>query len=306
MSIDLGYFQQSIVLATPLILAALGGVLSERAGVFAIGLEGYMLVGTFTAVWSAQVFHLLWAAVLMVILVGMAYAGLLGIATITYGADQILAGVAINILAIGLTTYFARVAWGLGAAPVIDIGGRWHVPILSEIPVLGQVLFQQAVLTYVSFVLTVAIAVVLWRTRWGLVVRATGEMAAAVDASGFSVERIRYLSVMVSGALAALGGAVLSLSQAQTFTSNMTGGRGFVALTAAIFGRWNPLPVAAGALLFGAVDALQLRLQISIAGGSSYLIQSVPAFIAIVAIAVAGRGARHPANIGIPYRREEL
>jgi simple sugar transport system permease protein len=160
-------------------------------------------------------------------------------------------------------------------------------------------------LTYLAVVVTIIISFFLWRTRWGLIIRAVGESAAAVDTSGHSVAGARYLAVLAAGALAALGGAALAVGQAQTFTNNMSGGRGFVALTAAVLGRWNPGLALAAALLFGAVDAFQLRLQISLAGGSSYIIQSTPALMAIIAIVAAGKAARYPANIGMPYRREQ-
>jgi simple sugar transport system permease protein len=221
-----------------------------------------------------------------------------------FGADQLLAGVAVNVLGLGLTGYAQTLAWSGSSAPVVDVAGRIAVPGFSEIPVVGPAFFDQSIFTYLGILMVVAAAIWLFRTRSGLVVRAAGEMAGAAETSGHSVARVRYLAVIASGAIAALGGASLSLVQAQTFTNNITQGRGFLALTVAVFARWNPKGALLGALLFGAVDALQLRLQISIGGGSSYLMQTLPYVIAVIAILLSGRAAAYPACIGVPYWRE--
>jgi simple sugar transport system permease protein len=294
----------AVVLATPLIIASLAGVISERAGVFALGLEGFMLIGAFVSVWVAAETGSLPLALIATMAAGAAYAAVFAVAVVHFGADQLLAGVAINVLALGLTGYLQTIAWSGLSAPVVDVAGRIAVPGLSDIPVIGPALFDQSIFTYIGFAMVAAASVWLFRTRSGLVVRAAGEMAAAAETSGHSVARVRYAVVIASGAIAALGGAALSLVQAQTFTNNITQGRGFLALTVAVFARWNPKLALLGALLFGAVDALQLRLQISIGGGSSYLMQTLPYLIAVLAIVLSGRAAAYPACIGQPYWRE--
>jgi general nucleoside transport system permease protein len=295
---------QTVVLAAPIVIAALAGIISERAGVFALGLEGFMLVGCFVAIWVGAETGSLPLAVLATLAAGALYGAVLAVAAIKFGADQLLAGVAINVLALGLTGYLQTIAWADTSAPVVRLTERIAIPGLSELPVVGRALFDQSIFVYLAFALVIATSLWLFRTRWGLVVRATGEMAASVETSGHSVARVRYLAVIASGMLAALGGAALALVQAQTFTNNMTAGRGFLALTVAVFARWRPGLALLGALLFGAVDTLQLRLQISSGGGSSYLIQTLPYVIAVVAIVLSGRAAAYPASIGIPYRRE--
>ena len=294
----------AVVLATPLIIASLAGVISERAGVFALGLEGFMLIGAFTSVWVAAETGSLPLALLAVVVVGMLYGCIFAVAVVNFGADQLLAGVAINVLALGLTGYLQTIAWSGSTAPTVSVADRISIPGFDAIPVLGTSLFSQSIFTYLAFILVVAVAFWLFRTRSGLVVRATGEMAAAVETSGHSVARVRFMAVIASAAIAAVGGASLALVQAQTFTNNMTQGRGFLALTVAVFARWNPKLALLGALLFGAVDALQLRLQISSGGGSSYLMQTLPYLIAVLAIVFSGRAAAYPANIGTQYRRE--
>ncbi len=294
----------AVVLATPLIIASLAGVISERAGVFALGLEGFMLVGAFTSVWFASETGSLLLTLLAVVVVGMLYGSIFAVAVVKFGADQLLAGVAINVLALGLTGYLQTIAWSGSTAPTVSLADQISIPGLHSIPVLGEALFNQSIFTYLAVALVALVAFWLFRSRSGLVVRAAGEMAAAVETSGHSVARVRFMAVIASAAIAATGGAALALVQAQTFTNNMTQGRGFLALTVAVFARWNPKLALLGALLFGAVDALQLRLQISLGGGSSYLMQTIPYVIAVLAIVFSGRAAAYPANIGIHYRKE--
>lgn len=294
----------AVVLATPLIIASLAGVISERAGVFALGLEGFMLVGAFTSVWFGAETGSLPLTLLAVIVVGLIYGTIFAVAVLNFGANQLLAGVAINVLALGLTGYLQTIAWSGSGAPTVSLADQLQIPILSSIPIIGDAFFDQSIFTYLAVVLVVAVSFWLFSTRSGLVIRAVGEMAAAVETSGHSVFRVRFIAVLASAALASLGGAALALVQAQTFTNNMTQGRGFLALTVAVFARWNPRLALLGALLFGAVDALQLRLQITAGGGSSYLMQTLPYLIAVAAIVFSGRAAAYPSDIGIHYRKE--
>jgi simple sugar transport system permease protein len=296
----------AIRIATPLLFAALGGILSERAGVFAVGLEGMMLAGAFAGVIAT---HALGSAPLGLIasaLGGAGLAAIVALATVRFCADQMVTGLAINILALGLTSFLLRGLFGRGEAPTIRVTPLAPAPIpgLGDLPVLGPLLFRQPWLTYVGLVLVVALFVLLHRTRAGLTLRAVGENPRAAFAGGADPQRVRMLAVLGGGALAGVGGAVLSLQQVGTFTDGMTNGRGYLALAAIIVGRWSPGGALVGCLLFGAADALQLRIQGLRLPVSSYVIQMLPYVVSLAVLAGLGRGARLPAAIGTPFVRE--
>jgi simple sugar transport system permease protein len=298
------FLAASIRIATPLLFAALGGLLSERAGTFAVGIEGMMLAGAF----GGAVMTLLTAdsgAGVVVSMASGAAAGLVvAVATAKFRADHMVTGLALNILVVGLTSFLLRGLFG-GRAPVIQLAPLKAVPIpwLADLPLVGRVLFQQPALTYAAFALTVAISILLAKTRIGLTLRAVGENPEAAFTVGSKPVRVRMAAIVAGGALAGLGGAVLSLQEVGTFTDGMTNGRGFIALAAIIIGRWMPFPTLLGCLLFGAVTALELRVQ---GGGlpvSSYIIQMTPYVAALAVLAGIGRGARLPAAIGTAFRR---
>jgi simple sugar transport system permease protein len=296
----------SVRIGTPLLFAALGGILSERAGVFAVGLEGMMLAGAFAGVITTQLLGNLGAGLVASALGGAALALVVVIATQRYGADQMVTGLAVNILALGLTSFALRGFGARGEAPVIRVPTLppWPIPVLGDLPVLGAVLFRQPPLTYAGIVLAVGVAVLLGRTRAGLTLRAVGENPHAAFAVGTDPVRVRSLGILAGGAIAGLGGAVLSLQQVGTFTDGMTNGRGYIALAAIIVGRWRPMATLAACVVFGAADALQLRVQGFRLPVSSYVIQMTPYVVALAVLAGLGRSARLPAAIGIPFLRE--
>jgi simple sugar transport system permease protein len=292
-------------IGTPLVVAALGGILSERAGVFAVGLEGMMLAGAFAGVVAS---HLgggagggLAAAALGGALLGLVVA----VATTRFRTDQMVTGLAVNILALGLTSFLLRGMSGRGEAAVIRVPTLAPLPVpgLADLPGVGAVLFRQPPLTYAALALAVAAGLFLLRTRAGLTLRAVGENPDAAFAAGARPLAVRGLSVVTGGALAGIGGAVLSLQQVGTFTDGMTNGRGFIALAAIIVGRWMPLPTLLACLVFGAVDALQLRMQGLRLPVSSYVIQMLPYVVALGVLAGLGRSARLPAALGSPWSR---
>ena len=296
----------AIRIATPLLFAALGGILSERAGVFAVGLEGTMLSGAFAAVVTTHVAGSAGAGVIASAAAGAALAAVVAVATARCYADQMVTGLAVNILALGLTSFLLRGLFGRGEAPTIRVPTLTAVPIplLGDVPGLGPLLFQQPLLTYLALGLVVALFVVLGRTRAGLTLRAVGENPTAAFAGGADPVRIRMLAVIAGGALAGVGGAVLSLQQVGTFTDGMTSGRGYLALAAIIVGRWAPGGALVGCLLFGAADALQLRVQGLRLPVSSYVIQMMPYVVSLGVLAGLGRGARLPAALGVPFVRD--
>jgi simple sugar transport system permease protein len=299
----IGFLAASIRIASPLVTAAMGGIISECAGVFAIGLEGMMLFGAFAGAAAAYATGNIWLAILASIVGGVAIAWLLAVTTVSFRADQIVAAIAINILAVGLTSFLLRVQFGTsseGSAKVANMAS-WPIPLLENIPMLGPVLFNHPPLTYLAYLLVPATAVLLYRTKWGLSVRAVGEMPKAAHVVGISPWRIRYGAVCFSGALAGLAGAILSLQLVGFFTDNMTQGRGYIALAAIIFGRWDPKKTAAACLLFGTTEALQLRVQAFGLPVSSYIVLMLPYVIAILALMVLGSKARHPTAINRPY-----
>lgn len=248
----------TMLASAPLILAAMAGILSERSGVANIALEGKMLLGAFVAIPVAATWGIpagIGAALLAGLLLGLLHAA----ATQTMRVGPIVSGVAINILAAGLTAYLAR----LGVFPLAANGpGVWMVPGLGGIPVLGPILFQQSPFTYFAWLTVAAMAFFLWKTPWGLRVTAAGESPEAVRAAGVNVTRLRFATVGAAGMLAAVGGAQLSLGLVQNFTVNMTAGRGFIALAAVVFGRWRPVGAFVACLFFALADALASGLQL--------------------------------------------
>lgn len=293
----------SIRIATPLLFAALGGLLSERAGTFAVGTEGMMLAGAFGGAVATLLLGNSGAGLVVSAASGAVFGLVVAVATAKFRADQMVTGLAVNILAIGLTSFLLRGLFG-GEAPVVQLEtlAALPVPYLADVPVIGAILFRQPALTYAAFALALAIHVFLG-TRTGLTLRAVGENPEAAFAVGADPVRIRMLAIVAGGALAGLGGAVLSLQEVGTFTDGMTNGRGFIALAAIIVGRWMPLGAIMGCLMFGAVSALELRVQGWGLPVSSYVIQMTPYIAALVILAGIGRGAQASAAIGRPFIR---
>jgi general nucleoside transport system permease protein len=300
------FLAATVRIASPLLFASLGGILSERAGVFAVGLEGMMLAGAFAGIVATYGTGMILAGILASIAGGMLLAAVVAIATTRFRADQMVTGLAVNILSLGLTSFLLR-GFGAGsAAPTIRVATLPPLPVpwLADLPLVGPVLFRQPALTYLAVALTVAVFVFLVRTRPGLTLRAVGENPTAVFAVGGNPARVRVIAVVAAGAFAGLAGAVLSLQQVGTFTDGMTHGRGYLALTAIIVGRWMPGGALVGCLVFGAADALQLRVQAIHLPVSSYVIQMLPYVVSLAVLAGLGRTARMPAAIGAPFVRE--
>ena len=297
------YLSLTVVAATPLILAALGGVMSERAGVVNIALEGIMLTTAFVGFVVAAAVHNLWLGLIAAILAGMLIASLHAVLSITFFVDQIVSGMVINILALGITGVFYRTflqqstTRGPGTLP------EWDIPLLSQIPVLGPIFFQHQVVTYAALVMVAVAWFVLFRTVWGLRTRAVGEHPLAADTVGINVYLVRYLNVIAGGALAGLGGAYFSLQQIGQFVPNITGGRGFIALAAMIFGKWHPVGALLACLLFAGADALAARLNIAGINIPGQFLSMLPYLVTIVVVAGAMGRAVPPAADGKPYRK---
>jgi general nucleoside transport system permease protein len=258
-----GMLSSSLLRAVPITLGALSGVLCERAGVINIAIEGMMLTAAFTGALVGSATGSLWMGMLGGIAAGALLGSVLAVLSIRYRVEQIIGGTVINIFAIGITSYLtasilARYAHlnNPGRFPIIEIPG------LSRIPVLGPILFANNIYVYLMFVLIALVTLALFRTRWGLRVRSVGEHPRAADTVGIKVLGTRYASVILGGAMAGLAGSYFTLGSVGRFDQEMTGGRGFIALAAMIFGRWHPMGAFGAALVFGFADALQNRLAI--------------------------------------------
>jgi ABC-type uncharacterized transport system permease subunit len=290
--------------ATPLIFGAMGGILSERSGVINIGLEGMMLMGAFFGIFGADVFGSWFLGIAVGIAAGAAMGLVHAFVSIHLRADQVVSGTAINILALGITGYVFIYHYGDQGTPgEVSRVPQLTIPLIDDIPFVGEAIGRMNWLTAVALLLVPVLTLYLFRTRGGLRLRAVGEKPRAADTVGLPVIRTRYLAVIASGALAALGGVYLSIGLLGSFSENMTAGRGFIALAAVIFGGWRPWGALAGALLFGFSSALAQRLP-AFSESTAVLFQALPYVLTLVVVAgVIGR-SRPPAAIGVPYVKE--
>ncbi len=292
-------------LASPLIFPAMGGLLSERSGVMNIALEGMMLLGAFTAVAVTWWLHQPVIGLLAAVAVGAGLGLLHAFLSVTLRADQIVSATAINLVAAGLTAALIPALWGEpGVSPGVRKINPVRLPVLRSLPYVGRLFGQLTVLDYAALALPVATFYILFRTPWGLRLRACGESPAATASVGVNVIKMRYSAVVLSGILAAIGGVYLSLAENGIFQAGMTQGRGFIALAAMIFGKWRPFPVLAACVVFGFADALQFRFQVIGLHVPHELLIALPYLLALVALATFVGRASAPAAIGQPYAKE--
>jgi len=299
-----GLLAAAVRLAVPILYAALGETFTERAGILNLGLEGIMLVGALVGFVGAYATGSLWAGVFLAILSGILMGLLMGFMSVTAKVNQVVAGLGITILGTGLSTLLFRLFFGLRSTPPqIDMFPDQPIPLFSRIPVLGEMFFTHNALVYLALLLVPISWVVLYRTRLGLALRAVGERPDAVDARGLSVTWLRYLSLIIGGGLAALGGAFLPLANLGLFWTQMTAGRGFIAVAVVVFARWDPVRALWGALLFGGAMALQLSLQTLKAPIPSELLLMLPYIITIIVLVGVSRRAEFPGAFAVPYSR---
>jgi simple sugar transport system permease protein len=262
--IDAALFSSALGALTPILFAALAGALCQRAGVFNISLEGTMLVGAFAGVAGSWYTGSVWLGVLIAVLTGTAYSLILAVGHVSFGGDAIVLGVAINLLAVGLTSFLIRTVFGTRGTfsdPALQGLDAVHLPLVRDIPFVGAVLSGHSVLVYLSWLAVVALAVLLYRHPWGLRLRGIGEREDAAASLGVSVTRYRYGVILAGGALCGLAGAQLALGNVTLFSENMTAGRGWIAVVAVMLGRALPYGVFAAAVLFGLAEAFGFRLQ---------------------------------------------
>lgn len=296
-------FQGTMSFATPLILGALAGVLCERSGVINVAIEGQFLVGAFAAAVFSTVTGNAYAGMLAAIIAGVLIAGLLAVFSIRYLVNQVVLGVVLVVFATGITGF-------LFDQFVQDNASRFNnpevltaisIPLLSDIPVIGDVLFRQTVLVYAMYAAVAIVTFVLFKTRWGLRVRAVGEHPRAADTVGINVLRVRYQAVLLGGVFAGLGGAFFTVGFAGSFNKEMTAGNGFIALAALIMGRWHPIGATLAALFFGFATQLQSQLQIIDTPIPGDLLLMAPYLATIIAVAGLVGRVRAPKADGEPY-----
>ena len=299
-----GLFRSALVKAVPLTLGALSGVLCERSGVVNIAIEGMMLTGAFTGAFVGSVTNI-WIGLVAAVLAGALLAAIHAVLSIKYKTDQIISGTVINIFSTGITSFLS--AKFLQKYQHLNDPGRFptiEVPVLSDIPFIGPIMFQHNMFVYALYIFIIALTVGLYYTRWGLRTRSVGEHPKAADTLGINVFRTRYLSVILGGCMAGFGGAYFTLGSVGRFDEVMTAGRGVIGLAAMIFGNWNPFGAFGAGLLFGFFDALSAKLAILKVPIPSEVMLMFPYLATMVALAgVVGRG-QMPAADGQPYDKE--
>lgn len=299
------FIASDIRTATPLLLAALGLVFSERAGIVNIGTEGIMLTGALLGTVGSYYSGSVWIGALSAILGSMLLSLIFSFFTVSLKADQTVVGTAVNIFAGGLTITLNRLIFGGSTkVPVLDVFDNVPIPLLSRIPYLGESLFNQSIPVYIAFLIVPLAWFVLYRFNIGLKLRAVGENPQACDTVGINVFNIRHGAILFSGAMSGLAGAFISMGQLSFFTEGMVAGRGFMALAVCVFGNYSPFGVLFASLLFGASDALQYRLQAMGLGIPYQFLVMVPYVITIIALCALVRKSRKPASSAIPFSKD--
>ncbi len=299
-----GLLAAGIRLAAPIALAAIGETLSQRVGVINVGIEGIMLVGAFIAVLLAVQSGSPWIGLLGAILAGIAMASLHAYFVVTLKTEQIVTGIALLFLGLGLSGYGYRLTLGeLGAAVKVPGFRELDILGLADLPVIGPILFGQHALVYLAVASAIAMAWMFRATRLGVIIKAVGETPAAADSAGIHVDRVRFLCVLAAGGFAGAGGAFLSTAHLWGFVENMTAGRGFLAIACVVFARWNPVLAVLVALVFGIADAAQIRLQSIFPAVPYQFFVIAPYVVAIVSLAVGSRSSRMPAALGLPFAK---
>ncbi|CAB1085320.1 hypothetical protein D1AOALGA4SA_12808 [Olavius algarvensis Delta 1 endosymbiont] len=288
---------------TPILLAALGDAYVERSGQLNLGIEGMMVAGAFSSFAAGLELNSLFYGYMAAVAVGLTLGLVFGILTVTLGVNQIVVGLGLTIFAHSMSSFLHRVIFGNQFPILFGAGGTYEIAYLSRIPILGPAIFNQHWLVYLTFALVPFLYVVMYQTRFGLRVRAIGETPWAADAAGVSVHRIRYGAILLGGLMASLGGAYMALGDLAFFVPDMIMGRGYIAIVVVMLGKWNPVKVCWGALLFGFALALTSALQVAGINVSPDFILMIPYLLVIAALLIFTRATDLPSALGRPYRR---
>ncbi len=304
-SFTIWYLSATIRLATPLVLATIGEMFAERSGILNLGIEGTMLMGALSGFLTAYFTKSLWLGVLVASIVGLLFGLLMAFFAVTLGVNQHVSGLGITIFATGLAYYTYRAVIGSPTVPpTIKAFNTVPIPVLYKIPVLGPIFFNQFALTYIAFIIVPIAAYVVFKTTFGLSLRAVGENPESADAVGINVYKIRYISMIIAGTLMGMAGSFFTLCEFNMFLYNIVGGRGWVAIALVIFANWMPWKVLGGALLFGGIDVLGLRLQNSAIKIPYQIYLMLPYLFTIIVLILVARNASYPSALLKPYRRE--
>ncbi|MDR1944436.1 MAG: ABC transporter permease [Synergistaceae bacterium] len=301
-----GLLAAAVRMATPIALATTGEILSERSGVLNLGIEGTMLMGAMTGFVVTRLSGSLWTGVAAAAAVGLLLGLLMSVLTVYLGLSQHVSGLGVTLFSTGLSMFIYRLVVGAPVVPpTVEPFKQVAIPILSRIPILGTAFFNQYALSYFAFISAILLWALLYKTNWGLAIRTVGENPFAADTVGIKVNAVRTVCLAVGGALMGVGGAFLTLAHQNMFLIDVVGGRGWVSIAMVIFGNWDPLWAAAGAFLFGLIDALQFRIQTIGFKIPFHLFLALPYLVTIAALVGASRRAGAPAGLLKPYRREE-
>lgn len=303
----LGVLASGVLEGTPILYASLGEVIAESSGVMNLGVEGMMLVGAVSGFAVGTITSNAWLGILVAMLLGCLLALIHAVLTICLKANQVASGIALTIFGTGLSAYLGHSFIG---TPPTSTFNAFNLPLLSSIPILNKIFFEQDILVYIGYMLVIFIWVILYKTKIGLLIRATGEYPGAVDSEGHNVFWIRFLSVIVGGALAGAGGAYLSLAYSPSWVENMTAGKGWIAVALVIFATWNPVKAMLGAYLFGVIDSLGLHCQAIGIQVPSQFLQMLPYIFTFIILILTtsetkNRRSKTPLSLCIPYSREE-
>jgi simple sugar transport system permease protein len=295
--------------STPLLLASIGECIVERGGILNLGIEGAMLIGAFTGFIGAYFTKNLLIGLLSSIIGGIIIVLIFGFLVIKMNLDQVISALAINLLSYGICIYFFRMIFSQGSFPYLsELFSPIPIPFLSEIPIIGAILFNQTIFVYIALIIIPIIHYLMFKTRYGLSLRAIGENPSIAYRLGINVSEIRYIALIIEGALVGMAGGAICLSMFNVFDTRITAAKGFIAVSIVILGRWNPIGVLGGALLFGFAEALSLWVGTLIIGpisaSISQLLSILPYLVTIIALLIGGRKAKGPASLGASFSRE--
>lgn len=301
---DISFFQSVIRLTTPILLASLGCMFTARVGIINFAMEGIMLMGAFGGYYGAYLAGDPFIGLLFGIAGGIFTALILGVTSINAGVDQVVAGTGINIFAIGMSGFLLNSLFGREKPRSVESLQEVVIPYLSDIPWLGKIFFQQNMLVYFTIIIIPVCWYVIFRTPFGLSMRAVGENPRAADSVGVNVNRIKYAGIVLSGVFGGLGGACLSIGNLSVFMENMVSGRGYLAWSTVTVGKWNPFGILAAAGMFGTADAVQLRLQVFGIDFPYQILLMFPYILTMLVLAGVVGKTIPPASMGRPYKKE--